>query len=97
MCLNNEQRIEIILLAGSGRGHMVANAFHIKHGTKTTHDTVAKLIGKLKKTGIVTYQARCGRRRSANDDGTATKILAAPIRSPTRSARRLSAESGINK
>ena len=49
MSLNKEQRIEIILRAGSGSSHMVANEFNRKHGMNITHDTVEKLIGNVKK------------------------------------------------
>ena len=41
MHLNKEQQIEIIL----------ADGYAIRHGTNITHDTVAKNIRKLKKTG----------------------------------------------
>ena len=53
MRLTKEQRIEIILMAGSGSSLMVALNFNRKHGTNITHDTVAKLISKFKKTGNV--------------------------------------------
>ena len=56
MRLTKEQRIEIILMAGSGSSRMVALNFNRKHGTNITHDTVAKLISKFKKTGNVADQ-----------------------------------------
>ena len=62
MHLTKEQRIEIILMAGSGSSRMVALNFNRKHGTNITHDTVAKLISKLKKTGNVADQPRSGPR-----------------------------------
>ena len=52
MRLTKKQRIEIILMAGSGSSRMVALNFNKKHGRNITHDNVAKLISKLKKTGF---------------------------------------------
>ena len=60
MRLTKEQRIEIILMAGSGSSRMVALNFNRKHGTNITHDTVAKLISKFKKTGNVADQPHYG-------------------------------------
>ena len=56
MRLTKEQRIEIILMAGSRSSCMVALNFNRKHGTNITHDTVAKLNSKFKKTGNVADQ-----------------------------------------
>ena len=97
MHLKKEQRFQIILKASLGSSRMAVNAFNRKHRTTITHDTVKKLIGKLKKTGIATDQARCGRRRTASDEGKTAKILAVPTQSSTISVRQLSAVHGISK
>ena len=97
MRLTKEQRIEIILMAGSGSSRMVALNFNRKHGTNITHDTVAKLISKFKKTGNVADQPRSGLRRTATDENTTATILTALVQSPRKSTRRLSAESGVSR
>ena len=97
MRLTKEQRIEIILMAGSGNSRMVALNFNRKHGTNITHDTVAKLISKFKKTGNVADQPRSGPRRAATDENTTATILTALVQSPRKSTRRLSAESGVSR
>ena len=97
MRLTKEQRIEIILMAGSGSSRMVALNFNRKHGTNITHDTVAKLISKFKKTGNVADQPRSGPRRTATDENTTVTILTALVQSPRKSTRRLSAESGVSR
>ena len=52
MRLTKEQRIDIILMAGSGSSRMVALNFNRKHGTNITHNTVTKLTSKFKKTAF---------------------------------------------
>ena len=74
MRLTKEQRIEIILMAGSGSSRMVALNFNRKHGTNITHDTVAKLISKFKKTGNVADQPRSGPRRTATDENMLNNV-----------------------
>ena len=76
---------------------MVAAEFIGKHGTSITHNTVAKLICKFKKTGNVADQPRSGPRRRATDEDTSATILAAIIRSPRKSTRQLSAEPGVSR
>ena len=97
MRLTNEQRIEIILMAGSGSNRMVAAEFNGKHGTSIAHNTVAKLICKFKKTGNVADQPQSGPRCRATDEDTSATILAAIIRSPRKSTRQLSAETGVSR
>ena len=86
MRLTKEQRIEIILMAGSGSSRMVALNFNRKHGTNITHDTVAKLISKFKKTGNVADQPRSGPRRTATDEDTTATILTACTESQKKHA-----------
>ncbi|CAM1324679.1 Uncharacterised protein r2_g3343 [Pycnogonum litorale] len=97
MRLTTEQRIEIILMAGSGSSRMVARNFNRKHETSITHDIVAKLICKFQKTGNVADQPRSGPTRRATDEDSTVRILAAVTRSPRKSTRRLSAESGVSR
>ena len=80
-----EQQIEIILMAGSGSSRMVALNFNRKHGTNITHDTVAKLISKFKKTGNVADQPRSGPRCTATDEDTTVTILTALVQSLRKS------------
>jgi len=68
-------------MAGSGSSRMVAMKFNRKHGTNITHNTVAKLINKLKKTENVADQLRSGPRRTATDEDTTATTLKALIRS----------------
>jgi hypothetical protein len=65
MPLSKEEHIEIILMAGSGRCHKFATEFNRKPGKHITHDTVAKLIEKFKKTENVAKQLRSGRPRTS--------------------------------
>ena len=55
MPLSLEERIETILLSGSGSCRRVAAEFDERHcgGTQITHDAVAKLIKKFKETESV--------------------------------------------
>ena len=86
-----------MLMAGSGSSRMVARNFNRKHGTSIIHSTVAKLICKFKKTGNVADQPRSGPTCRAIDEDTSATILAAVIRSPRKSTRRLSGESGVSR
>lgn len=97
MPLTKEERIDIILLAGSGTTRYVARTFNATHRTQITHDTVAKLIKKFKRTGSVADASRSGRPKTATDEGTSTQVLAAMARSPTKGTRRLSAQMGISQ
>ena len=97
MRLSREERIEVILMAGSGSSRKVAMEFNRKHGKNIIHDTVAKLIRKFQKTGSVADQQKNGRRRTATDEGTTDRIPAALTRSPRKSTRRLAAESGVSR
>ncbi|GBM15945.1 hypothetical protein AVEN_270613-1 [Araneus ventricosus] len=51
------------------------------HRTQITHDTIAKLIMKSKRTGSV-IDARSGRPKTATDEGTSTQVPAAMVESP---------------
>ena len=84
MRLTKEQRIEIILMAGSGSSRMVALNLNRKHGTNITHDTVAKLISKFKKTGNVADQPKSGPRRTATDENTTATNLQRLYRVPEK-------------
>ena len=53
MHLKKEQRFQIILKASLGSSRTAVNAFNRKHRTTITHDTVKKLIGKLKKQELL--------------------------------------------
>jgi hypothetical protein len=57
MALSKDERIEIILRVGSGSSRKVAAEYNEDHPDRRpiTHDTVAKLVAKLKK------ELECGR------------------------------------
>ncbi|MCJ8735946.1 hypothetical protein PDJAM_G00253390 [Pangasius djambal] len=75
MPLTKEERIEIILMPGSGSCRKVVMDFNRKHGQHITHDTVAKLINKSKKTGSAADQRRSREPRTSTDDGTSDMVL----------------------
>ena len=95
MLLTKQQRIEIILMSGSSR--KIAEEFNRKHGTSITHDTVAKLFVKFKKTGSVEDQRRSGRPRTVTDENTTARVLEVLTQSPRKSTRRLSVKTGVSQ
>ena len=84
MPLTKEERIDIILLVGSGTTSQVARTFNETHRTLITHDTVAKLIQKFRRTGSVDDEPRSGRPKAATDEGTTTMVLAGMVKSPKK-------------
>ena len=79
-----EERIDIILLVRSGTTRHVARTFNETHRTLITHDTVAKLIQKFRRTGSVDDETRSGRPKTATDEGTSMMVLAAMVKSPKK-------------
>ncbi|GBO10468.1 hypothetical protein AVEN_223721-1 [Araneus ventricosus] len=75
MPLTKEERINIILLTGSGSTRHIANTFDATHRTKITHDTVAKPFTKFKRTVSVADASRSGRPKTATDEVTSTQVL----------------------
>lgn len=64
----------------------------------TLHKTLWQNLLQTSKTGSVTDQARYGRRLTASDESTTAMVHTAGARkSPTKSIRRLSAETGSSK
>ena len=92
-----EEQIDIILSVGSGTTCHVACKFNETHRMQITHDTMAKLIQKFKRTGSVDDKARSGREKTATDEGTSTMVLAVMVMSSKKGTQRLSAEIGISQ
>ena len=84
-------------MVGSESCHKVAIDFNRKHGKHITHDTVAKVIEKFRKTAGVADQPRNGRPQTSTDEGSTDVVLAAFARSTKNSIRRLSVESGVSR
>ncbi|GBO44057.1 hypothetical protein AVEN_237026-1 [Araneus ventricosus] len=108
-----EERIDIILLTGSGTTRHLARTFNARadnpcHRGKIYHEIQkdrfrrrCKQIWKTKdgtrRRHVNTGASRSGRPKTAPDEGTSTQVLAAMARSPTKGTRRLSAQMGINQ
>ncbi|GBM70000.1 hypothetical protein AVEN_155706-1 [Araneus ventricosus] len=87
-----KERINIILLAGNGTNRLVARTFNATHVTQITHDTVAKLIRKFKRTGSVADASRSRSQKTAKD-----KVLAAMASRQIKEIRCLSEQMGISQ
>ncbi|GBN05034.1 hypothetical protein AVEN_153757-1 [Araneus ventricosus] len=61
--LTKEERIYIILLAGSGTTRLVVCTFNATHRMQITHGTAAKLITKFKTTGSIADESRSAQRQ----------------------------------
>ncbi|GBN70519.1 hypothetical protein AVEN_36746-1 [Araneus ventricosus] len=83
MTLTKKERIDNVLLAGSGTTRHLARTFNSMHRIQITHDFVTKLIKKFKRTGVADA-SRSGRPKAATDEGTSTQVLAAMARSPRK-------------
>ncbi|GBM95389.1 hypothetical protein AVEN_222273-1 [Araneus ventricosus] len=98
MPLIKEERIYIILLAGSGITRDVACIFNAMHRDQVSHNTVAKLDMKFKRTGSVTDASKqVWKVKEAIDEGTSTQVLVAMTRSPKNGIRRLSSYGNQSK
>ncbi|GBM81474.1 hypothetical protein AVEN_183492-1 [Araneus ventricosus] len=98
MPLIKEERICIILLAGSGITRDVARTFNAMHREQVTHDTVAKLDMKFKRTCSVTDASKqVWKVKQAIDEGTSTQVLVAIPRGPKNGIRRLSSYGNQSK
>ncbi|GBM63550.1 hypothetical protein AVEN_3801-1 [Araneus ventricosus] len=62
-----------------------------------SHDNVAKLIMKFKRTGSTADGSRSRRHKTATNEATSTQGLAAMARSPTAGTRDLSAHMRISQ
>ncbi|GBN26480.1 hypothetical protein AVEN_194328-1 [Araneus ventricosus] len=95
MPLTKDERVDIILLAGSGTIRHEARIFNVTHRIQITHDTVAKPIMNFKDS--LAYASKSGRIKTATDEGTSTQVPAAMGIGPTKGSQRLSGEMGISQ
>ncbi|CAH2282205.1 Hypothetical predicted protein [Pelobates cultripes] len=89
MALFIEERIDIVLHAG-GRSHREIGLQPSSPRKPTYHSAVTKLSKKFQETGSVHDKRRSGRPKTATDEESSTKILAAYAKSPYKSSRQLS-------
>jgi transposase len=99
MYLSKEERIEIILLIGNQSQREAAAKFNRLHPDREpiTQTCLSRLVAQFKETGSIHDKPRSGPSRRSTDDDTATTVLAHCSRSPKKSLRRLSAETGVSK
>ncbi|KAG2468668.1 G2E3 ligase, partial [Polypterus senegalus] len=73
--------------------------FQCKTPYETTHlhATVSKLLAKFRETGSVLDLPKCGRMKTVTNEETSVAVLASFSKSPQRSTRRMSLESGISR
>ncbi|GBN95056.1 hypothetical protein AVEN_248465-1 [Araneus ventricosus] len=80
MPFTKDERIYIILLAGSGATHHVALTFDATHRKLIIRENVAKFMMQFKRTGSVANASRSGKPKTGTDEGTSTQVLAAMAR-----------------
>ena len=99
--LTTDERVEIILLCGQvgSSNRSVALQFNNLHPERTPIDqsTVGRLLKRFKETGSVHDRERSGRPRTATGEETATTVLTYIQRSPMKSTRKLSQETGVSR
>ena len=99
MVLTTQERVEIILMCGNRSSRVVAAEFNARHPEREpiSHNGVAQLISRFRETGSVADKPRSGRPKTATDEATTVAVLASFSKSPQRSTRRLSKESGVSR
>uniref|UniRef100_A0AAX7TD99 DUF4817 domain-containing protein n=1 Tax=Astatotilapia calliptera TaxID=8154 RepID=A0AAX7TD99_ASTCA len=97
--LTCEEWIEIVLISGERSNRVIAAYFNTRHPTRPpiSHATVSKLLAKFRETGSVLDSAICGRKKIVTNEETSVGVLASFSKSPQRSTRRMSLESGISR
>ncbi|KAG2461842.1 LRAD1 protein, partial [Polypterus senegalus] len=97
--LTREERIEIVLMSGERSNRVIAADFNARHPTRPpiSHATVSKLLAKFRETGSVLDLPKCGRMKTVTNEETSVAVLASFSKSPQRSTRRMSLESGISR
>uniref|UniRef100_A0A669B5E7 DUF4817 domain-containing protein n=1 Tax=Oreochromis niloticus TaxID=8128 RepID=A0A669B5E7_ORENI len=97
--LTREERIEIVLISGERGNRDIAADFNARHPTRPpiSHATVSKLLAKFRETGSVLDLPKCGRKKTVSNEETSVAVLASFSKSPQRSTRRMSLESGISR
>ncbi|XP_073493604.1 uncharacterized protein [Phyllobates terribilis] len=96
--LTHEERIEIVLMSGERSTRVIAADFDARHPTRPPISlaTVSKLLAKFRETGSVLDLPKCGRKKTVTNEETSVALLASFSKSPQRSTRRTSLESGIS-
>uniref|UniRef100_A0AAZ1X2A6 DUF4817 domain-containing protein n=1 Tax=Oreochromis aureus TaxID=47969 RepID=A0AAZ1X2A6_OREAU len=97
--LTREERIEIVLISGERSNRVIAADFNARHPTRPpiSHATVSKLLATFRETGSVLDLPKCGRKKTVTNEETSVAVLASFSKSPQRSTRRMSLESGISR
>uniref|UniRef100_A0A3Q3KZL0 DUF4817 domain-containing protein n=1 Tax=Mastacembelus armatus TaxID=205130 RepID=A0A3Q3KZL0_9TELE len=97
--LTRDERIEIVLISGERSNRVIAADFNARHPTRPpiSHATVSKLLAKFRETGSVLDLPKCGRMKTVTNEQTSVAVLASFSKSPQRSTRRMSLESGISR
>ncbi|KAG2462040.1 TDT nucleotidylexotransferase, partial [Polypterus senegalus] len=97
--LTCEERIEIVLMSGDRSNWVIAADFNARHPTRPpiSHATVSKLLAKFCETGSVLDLPKCGRMKTVTNEETSVAVLASFSKSPQRSTRCMSLESGISR
>uniref|UniRef100_A0A669CZ07 DUF4817 domain-containing protein n=1 Tax=Oreochromis niloticus TaxID=8128 RepID=A0A669CZ07_ORENI len=97
--LTHEEQIEIVLISGERSNRVIAADFNARHPTRPpiSHATVSKLLAKFRETGSVLDLSKCGRKKTVTNEETSVAVLASFSKSPQRSTRHMSLESGISR
>ncbi|RXN07269.1 checkpoint HUS1 isoform X5 [Labeo rohita] len=97
--LTREERIKTVLISGERSNRVIAADFNARHPTRPpiSHATVSKLLAKFRETGSVLDLPKCGRMKTVTNEETSVAVLASFSKSPQRSTRRMSLESGISR
>ncbi|KAG2469999.1 GPTC1 protein, partial [Polypterus senegalus] len=86
-------------MSGERSNRVIAADFNARHPTRPpiSHATVSKLLAKFRETGSVLDLPICGRMKTVTNEETSVAVLASFSKSPQRSTRRMSLESGISR
>ncbi|KAG2458030.1 S12A7 protein, partial [Polypterus senegalus] len=86
-------------MSGEHSNQVIAADFNARHPTRApvSHATVSKLLAKFRETGSVLDLPKCGRMKTVTNEETSVAVLASFSKSPQRSTRRMSLESGISR
>ncbi|KAL0152369.1 hypothetical protein M9458_052092 [Cirrhinus mrigala] len=92
--LTCEERIEIVLISGERSNRVIAADFNARHPTRPP---ISQLLAKFRETGSVLDFPKCGRMKTVTNEETSVAVLALFSKSPQRSTRCMSLESGISR
>ncbi|XP_076041561.1 uncharacterized protein LOC143025561 isoform X2 [Oratosquilla oratoria] len=96
--LTTPERVELVLLYAKdgASSRSVADIFNVKYPNRqpVTQRTVSKILNRFKETGSVHDRSRSGRRTTATDPETSAQICRHVERSPHKSLKKVSQETG---